>query len=72
MTDRVITTPCIKVCAVDGQTGLCLGCGRTLAEIGGWGALTEAARGEVMAVLPDRMQVLRDLGKLGETQDEDR
>ncbi|MBL8544059.1 MAG: DUF1289 domain-containing protein, partial [Hyphomonadaceae bacterium] len=33
MTDRPISSPCIKVCAVDGSSGLCIGCGRTLKEI---------------------------------------
>ena len=30
---RPIATPCVKVCAVDGASGYCLGCRRTLAEI---------------------------------------
>jgi uncharacterized protein len=65
MTKDVIMTPCIKVCAIDGQTGLCLGCGRRLPEIGGWSQLGEAGRSRIMAELPARMQTLRDLGKLG-------
>lgn len=60
-----ITTPCIKVCAVDGSTGLCLGCGRTLSEIGGWGGLSEAARQNIMTELSARMDRLKALGKLG-------
>lgn len=51
------------VCAVDGETGLCLGCGRTLAEIGNWTRLTAAARDEVMALLPARIDRLVSLGK---------
>lgn len=49
------STPCIKVCAVSGQTGLCIGCGRTLAEIAGWGRMSEAERLALMQVLPDRL-----------------
>ena len=49
-----VVTPCIKVCVVDGPTGLCLGCFRTLGEIAGWGALDEARRAEIMAELPER------------------
>ena len=49
-----VVTPCIKVCVVDGPTGLCLGCFRTLSEIAGWGALDEARRAEIMAELPER------------------
>jgi predicted Fe-S protein YdhL (DUF1289 family) len=30
-----IATPCVNVCIVDGESGLCLGCQRTLAEVAG-------------------------------------
>jgi len=49
-----IATPCIKVCVVDGASGLCLGCFRTLPEIARWGALEPAVRDEIMAELPAR------------------
>ena len=55
MTPPPISTPCIKVCAVSGQTGLCIGCGRTLAEIAGWGGLSEQERQQIMAALPARL-----------------
>ncbi len=41
---RPITTPCVKVCIVDGESGLCLGCYRTLKEIAQWSRLDEAER----------------------------
>jgi predicted Fe-S protein YdhL (DUF1289 family) len=50
-----LSSPCIKTCAVSGQTGLCIGCGRTLAEIAAWGSLTEPERQAIMAQLPDRL-----------------
>lgn len=50
-----ISTPCIKVCAVSGQTGLCIGCGRTLAEIAGWGGMDEERRQAIMDELPARL-----------------
>ena len=55
MTAPPISTPCIKVCAVSGQTGLCIGCGRTLAEIAGWGGMSEPERQQIMAELPLRL-----------------
>ena len=55
MDQRPVTTPCIKVCMVSGQTGLCVGCGRTLAEIAGWGGMDEAKRRAIMAELPARL-----------------
>lgn len=35
-------------------TGLCEGCGRTLAEIAAWGTLTNAERRAIMNELPKR------------------
>jgi predicted Fe-S protein YdhL (DUF1289 family) len=51
---RAIATPCVKVCIVDGASSLCLGCYRTLAEIGGWSGFTDERRAEIMADLPAR------------------
>ena len=65
MLQKPVKTPCVKVCAVDGETGYCLGCGRTLNEIGGWARFSDADRDRVMADLPPRMAALKDLGKLG-------
>jgi predicted Fe-S protein YdhL (DUF1289 family) len=67
MTRPYIVSPCIKVCAVDGETSLCLGCGRTLKEIGGWTQYDDAGRDAVMALLPERLDTLRALGKLKDT-----
>ena len=49
-----IASPCVKVCAVDGMSGLCVGCGRTLKEIGGWTRYSPAERAAIMAALPAR------------------
>ncbi|MDY6924000.1 MAG: DUF1289 domain-containing protein [Pseudomonadota bacterium] len=51
---RPIATPCVQVCIVDGASGLCLGCWRTLSEIGGWSRFTDAERAAIMAALPGR------------------
>lgn len=52
------------VCAIDGDSGLCLGCFRTLKEIAGWRALSDQERAEVMADLPSRRPRI-DPAKLG-------
>lgn len=54
-----IATPCIKVCMVDGESGLCLGCLRTLPEIARWGALSDAERAAAIAELPSRRSRVR-------------
>lgn len=61
---RPVATPCVKVCIVDGPTGLCLGCYRTLQEIGGWSALSDDRRAEIMTELSSRRSRI-DPAKLG-------
>ncbi len=56
---RAIATPCIKVCIVDPESSLCLGCYRTLMEIGGWSRLAEDERARLMAELPERRSRIR-------------
>jgi predicted Fe-S protein YdhL (DUF1289 family) len=51
-----ISTPCIRVCSLDAEVGLCAGCGRTAEEIAGWLRLTEEQRLRIMAELEDRMR----------------
>lgn len=43
-----IATPCIKFCRIVEDRGVCAGCGRTLAEIAGWSAMTPAQRAAIM------------------------
>lgn len=59
-----IVTPCIKVCIVDGESGLCLGCFRTLKEIATWARLEPAERASIMEALPGRRELI-DPAKLG-------
>jgi predicted Fe-S protein YdhL (DUF1289 family) len=56
---RPILTPCIKVCVMDDESGLCLGCFRTLPEVAAWSQLGEAERAAVMAELPSRRGRIR-------------
>ncbi len=58
-----IKTPCIKVCVVDGASGFCIGCGRSLGEIARWVRLTDAERDGVIAALPPRLEALKAAGK---------
>ncbi|MCO8028947.1 DUF1289 domain-containing protein [Brevundimonas diminuta] len=51
---RAIASPCVMVCTVDGASGLCLGCLRTLQEIATWSRMTDEGRADVMADLPAR------------------
>ena len=51
-------SPCVKVCQMDPQRGVCLGCCRTLEEIARWGAMDDAQRSLVMQDLPARRKRL--------------
>lgn len=61
---RVVASPCIKVCIVDGESRLCLGCHRTLPEIARWQRFTDEERAQIMAELPSRRSRI-DPAKLG-------
>ena len=50
----MIESPCVKVCTLDPSGRVCLGCFRTLEEIGAWGVLSDLQRRDVMARLGDR------------------
>lgn len=54
-----IATPCVRVCVIDGQSGLCLGCFRTLKEVAGWSALGLTEREALMVELPERRSRIR-------------
>jgi len=47
-------TPCIKICRIDPQSGLCTGCLRTLDEIAEWQGFTESRRTEILSDLGKR------------------
>lgn len=47
-------SPCINLCRMSPDTGLCLGCYRTLEEIAGWSGLNEAAQQAVLAAVEVR------------------
>ncbi|WP_281820983.1 DUF1289 domain-containing protein [Sphingobium sp. BS19] len=46
-----IPTPCTKICALDALKRRCVGCGRTLDEIGRWSTMADAERLAIMARL---------------------
>jgi predicted Fe-S protein YdhL (DUF1289 family) len=54
-----IATPCVKVCLIDGESGLCIGCQRTLPEVASWSRLTDAERARIMTQLPGRRGLIR-------------
>jgi predicted Fe-S protein YdhL (DUF1289 family) len=59
------SSPCVKICVVDPLGGLCIGCGRTVAEISLWSEMPENERLSVMAELPARMTAARSRAARG-------
>jgi uncharacterized protein len=53
-----VSSPCNRICVVHPTARMCIGCGRSLDEIGRWIALTEAERTAIMAQLPARLAAL--------------
>ncbi len=49
-----IESPCVKICIVDPQSRLCMGCYRSIDEIRDWSRMTPLQRREIMDGLPAR------------------
>lgn len=54
-----IESPCVKLCQIHPEERLCVGCLRTLEEIGMWSRMSPEARRAVMEELPSRAPRLR-------------
>jgi len=61
MTTTPVPSPCINVCEMDGRSGLCRGCARTIDEIIAWSKLDDHAKRAVWALLPARRAQLEAL-----------
>jgi len=55
----------VKICVVDPLSSLCVGCGRSVAEISLWREMPEAERLAVMRLLPERMLAARSRSARG-------
>lgn len=63
MTDDIwrrdeVESPCVKLCQVHPEARICVGCLRTLEEIGGWSTMTPDERRAVIDALPQRKGLL--------------
>ena len=74
MTDEIwkraeIESPCVKICVIHPEARLCVGCYRTIEEIGTWSRKSPEERRTLMADLPGRAGQLtkRRGGRLGRT-----
>ncbi|MEZ5723220.1 MAG: DUF1289 domain-containing protein [Paracoccaceae bacterium] len=51
-------SPCVNVCVIQPETGLCIGCLRNRDEIAAWARLDNAERRAIMDSLPARAPLL--------------
>ena len=49
-----IDSPCVKLCSIHPAERICVGCYRSMEEIGAWSSLSTEVRLEIMAELPSR------------------
>ena len=47
-------SPCIGICTIDRNSGFCLGCKRTIEEVGRWMTIDDPERQRILDQLPDR------------------
>ena len=47
-------TPCVKVCKINSESGLCVGCFRTLDEIAQWSRFDENEKSQVYKQISTR------------------
>lgn len=57
-----IESPCIKLCRIDPESGLCVGCLRTLDEIAGWAGFPAGQRRAIAQELPGRARRVQEAG----------
>jgi len=66
-TDRpvdVLPSPCISVCQMDPQDGVCVGCYRTRAEIAAWRSMSQDDQLVLLDILQDR-RARRPVSRVG-------
>ena len=51
-------SPCISICKMNPQTGLCEGCFRTIEEIAQWSSATEEMKRQVWVEIKRRQEAL--------------
>ena len=61
--EALVASPCVGVCTVDRIRNICIGCLRTLPEIGAWRNMTLDQKRATVAQCEERAKSLTRLGK---------
>lgn len=54
-----VQSPCVNICVVHRESGLCMGCLRTPDEISRWGRISPEERRAITATLAERAPQIR-------------
>jgi predicted Fe-S protein YdhL (DUF1289 family) len=61
--EDIVASPCVSVCTVDRDSKQCIGCLRTLQEIGRWRTMTNAEKRAVVDACAERAKLQQPRGK---------
>ena len=61
--EELVASPCVSVCTMDRTSGLCIGCLRTIQEIGAWRTMTMAEKRATVAACAERAKSIAPRGK---------
>tara|TARA_B110000014_G_C19978611_1_gene506686 strand:- start:43 stop:198 length:156 start_codon:yes stop_codon:yes gene_type:complete len=50
----MLESPCKDICTTDLESGLCVGCGRSIEEIANWNSYTDIKKKEILANIESR------------------
>ncbi len=64
--EEIVASPCVSVCTMDMTSGYCIGCLRTLQEIGAWRMMTMAEKRATVAACAERAKAITPRGKDGQ------
>ena len=56
----LVPSPCISICRMDDNSGLCLGCQRTIEEIIAWARLSEHGKRAVWQNIRQRAGIVQE------------
>jgi hypothetical protein len=60
-----IESPCVRLCVVEPESRLCMGCLRSIDEIAAWTRMSDVERRRIMAELPGRADRIRPVRRGG-------
>lgn len=63
-----IASPCINICEMSPDTGWCIGCQRSLEEIGRWGLASDEEKLAILAAVEERREFLAEAGMSEESK----